>query len=50
MNLKVISKERETNWMYVAVVLVSAAITGAWLISYINSDPVQGAVDVGYVR
>jgi hypothetical protein len=41
-------KKGKTNWIFVAIVLVSAAVTGAYLVSYINSDVVQGAGDIAY--
>jgi len=31
--------------MYVAIIFLSAAVTGMFLISYINSEIVQGADD-----
>jgi len=43
-------KKDKTNWIYLAVVFVSAAITGACLITYINSDTAQGADDMSYSR
>ena len=33
----------KTNWIYIAVVFVSAAITGAYLMFYINGEVVLGA-------
>jgi hypothetical protein len=34
-------KGDKTNWFYLAVVCVSALVTGLWLVSYINSSPAE---------
>ena len=39
-----IIKKGKTNWMYIAVVALSAVVTGAWLIAYINDNAGSGVV------